>query len=502
MSPPADPPMTTLDKIVAVMVVVGIIVFSSFQIAQCVAAYANLATQTTVQNVTRSFPSVMLCPFSYDQINRVGICPKWSTQASLAFDFTYEFVRGKGANQGCGRRPFAQLINTNTDPASKSQRSALKCPLNSLPIEEIAPDLEIAKNLYFGVIDKNCPKIFSKQVTVKNVPVPMRPQRNSEGFARCDTWTPPNVQCTVFDSSYFEEASRTIPGLNSVCNPMKEIYATSTDALLLQFDDFGMTSKSSDETGQYGAYTYTGLIPQQQTSPNPNPFASAPSTFSAFTSDLKTEGISSGSKNVLMSLFGGIVAVMYDASTGTPQALDFNSVRTNAMSNSALGSVVVLSTNCRGNTVPIPNTCVQYQPPTKSCTVTTQVNEYLVNAVSSNQKKNSTQQTLSCQLSTVDQSLFGFNDELPFDISISFSSAVSVVTTPVITLSILTTISIIVSTAATLWGSQQKIKDGILAITAKMKEWGWQQKIKDGILAITAKMKEFRARSGANQMPQ
>ena len=484
VSPPADPPMTTLEKIVAAMVVVGIIVFSSFQIAQCVAAYANPATQTTVQNVTRTFPSVMLCPFSYDQINTVGICPKWSPEASLSFDFTFAFERGKGLIQGCGRQPFANLYNNNVDAASKSQRSVRACPLNSLPRlsqEEIAAKVDIPNSLVFGAIDTNaCINAFSKQVTVKNEPAPLRPQQNSEGFARCDTWTPPNVQCTVFDSSYFEEASRAIPGLNSVCNPMKEVYATSKDALNLKFEDnFGIDWKTSDEKGQFGAYTYTGLI-QQQNSPNPNPFASAPSTKSMFTSDLKHQGPYDVSKYMDMSLFGGIVAVMYDASKGIPQALDFNSVRTNAMSNSVLGSLVVLSTNCKGKTVPTANTCIQYPTPAQSCTVTSQVDEYFVNAVSSlTQKKNSTRQTLSCQPSTIDQSMF--NEEPPFDISISFSSAVSVITTPVISLSILTTISIIVSTAATLWGSQQKIKEGILMITAKMKE--------------------FRERSGAKQMP-
>ena len=40
-------------------------------------------------------------------------------------------------------------------------------------------------------------------------------------------------------------------------------------------------------------------------------------------------------------------------------------------------------------------------------------------------------------------------------------------TTQIISLSILTTISIIVSTAATLWGSQDKIKAGIALVKEK-----------------------------------
>ena len=50
---------------------------------------------------------------------------------------------------------------------------------------------------------------------------------------------------------------------------------------------------------------------------------------------------------------------------------------------------------------------------------------------------------------------------------IAYTSSSTVVTTQVISLSILTTISIILSTAATLWGSQDKIKAGIALVKEK-----------------------------------
>jgi hypothetical protein len=54
------------------------------------------------------------------------------------------------------------------------------------------------------------------------------------------------------------------------------------------------------------------------------------------------------------------------------------------------------------------------------------------------------------------------------DISIFFTSATTVIITQIINLSILTTIFIVLSTAGTLWGSQEKIKAGIALVKAKL----------------------------------
>ena len=171
-----------------------------------------------------------------------------------------------------------------------------------------------------------------------------------------------------------------------------------------------------------------------------------------------------------MSLFGGMVVVLYDASKGIPKALDFDGARFKTMSSGILGSAVVLSTNCYGSGVTVPYTCTQYKPPPISSTVTSQVDESFANALTS-KIQNSTFQTASFQTSQIDlSSQPPSGSGVDFDVSISFSTSVSVITTPVISLTILTTISIIVSTAATLWGSQQKIKEGVILVTAKVKE--------------------------------
>jgi hypothetical protein len=80
------PPMSTLDKIVMAVVVVGIILFASFQISQCVVAYNNPATQSSVDNVTRTFPGIMLCPFSYDAY---GYSRSWFLSKVVSRGFSF-----------------------------------------------------------------------------------------------------------------------------------------------------------------------------------------------------------------------------------------------------------------------------------------------------------------------------------------------------------------------------------------------------------------------------
>ena len=85
-----------------------------------------------------------------------------------------------------------------------------------------------------------------------------------------------------------------------------------------------------------------------------------------------------------MSLFGGMVVVLYDASKGIPQALDFDGARFKTMSSGILGSAVVLSTNCYGSGTKAQNTCAQYQPGPIACTDGQQdwINPYINNFIS------------------------------------------------------------------------------------------------------------------------
>ena len=438
------PFMLTLDKVVVAVVIVGIIVFASFQISQCVGAYANPATQTTVDNVTRTFPGIMLCPFSAPYSS---FCPQWSPQASLSFDFKFAQVLD------CPPDLAAIVTNTNADRVSQDMQSKLSnsCPLNQASQYPYASQ---SPSLYFGTSYKDkagtlCRKDFTKLVTVKN--------SMNRMSGNCRSITPPNVQCLVFDPSSFDDAAATIPGLNPICNPLRELNANSKNSVQLSVN-FCTFETSGD---CYGGYTYSGRL-------------DASSSFSISVQELIRQGKVPNCRfsNEKMSIFGGVVAVLYDASKGIPQELDFNGAQSNQMSDSDLGSTVLLSTNCYSDPgVPKDsNTCVQYQSPNAvSALVSNQVDQIFTNAVAS-AKKNITSQTVSLQNSIIDGAFYGIAGRR-FQLSMRFSSSVSVITTPIISLTILTTISIILSTAGTLWGSQEKIKEGIILATTKVKEF-------------------------------
>ena len=477
----ADPPIKNLEKIVLVVVVVAIIVFASFQINQCVNAYANPATQTSVKNVTRTFPGLMICPFSYGQpAEFIELAPKWSPEAFLAFDFTYTQRVEPQSRSKCPTRSLLKLTNTNVDPVSQSQRSRSTCLPNS-DSETSTPELLFGVS-EFQVPGTDCGISFEKQVTVKNSAKPQTECKKS----RCITgasWTPPNVRCTVLDAPTFDEATKSMfPALKPICNPMREVSPNSVDALYLSFTNFGI-GKAHRDLPAPGIYSYSGLIPAP---PNTtygqnqklSPFINFPSSLSISTSDLNSPGQSEIS-NMNMSLFGGIVVVLYDSSKGIPKALDFDGARFNTMSNSILGSTVVLSTNCKGSGVPIgpQQPCTQYpddekkpKPAPIACVVTSQVDTTFSN-VPFPETQNTSFQTVAFQPSLIDQSSLRSVNSLRFDVLIYFSSSQSLVTSPIISLTILTTISIIVSTAATLWGSQQTIRDYVILVIARAKEF-------------------------------
>jgi hypothetical protein len=456
---------TNLDKIVLIIVVAGIIVFAAFQINQCVAAYANPSTKSEFGNVSRTFPGIMLCPFSVAQSLTPGFCPLWSPEAVLSFDF------GQSIGPGCTLSPLSTMFfNTNVDDASRFLRSASTCSINSDPA---------TNRLFFAAASKDngCGFTeFSQQVVVKNSAKPFTTKCAPGGCLYCNSFTPPNVKCIAFDPSSFEMASSTNPALNPICNPMKEVRANSRDSLNMDFAHFGIFSPAA-----FGAYSYSGLIPQPLAPPVgglPNPFITAPSSLSIFTSQLQAQGMnpnpgstaaaqifeSSKVFNLNSSIFGGMVAVFYDASKGVPKELDFSGALVNTMSNTVLGSAVLLSTDCYGG-----SGCKQVERAPISGTITSQVDISFANAALQ-QTTNSTSQSMSIQVSPIAQTGFGPASS-KFVLSLSFSSSLSVVTTPVVGLTILTTISIIVSTAATLWGSQEKIKEGVIKVTAKVKEF-------------------------------
>jgi hypothetical protein len=454
-----DAPKSTLDKIVLAIVAVGIIVFASFQISECVRAHEKPSSQTRVDNVARTFPGILICPFGNGPFQ--SICPNWSPDAALSFDFS-----GPG-----GRSPI-NLVNTNFDSNSQKVRS------NSCTSNQFTDSGRMQSNWIWFATSGNSGRSAignnNRQVTVKNSARPLVTTDPRDGVTTsCNSWTPPNVRCSVFDPSFFDEATKTIPGLRTTCNPMREVIANSVDSMLLE-SRFDVDPRDTNE--MYGGYTYSGLIRQTTTPPGhpgPNPFATAPSRVSVFTRELAQQGFGDSrrtcSSNVNMSIFGGVVAVLYDASKGIPKELDFDGARINSMSSDVLGSTVLLSTNVIDSSLGGPNFCSQLKFPPLSCTVTEQQEVVFTNAVAA------ATQTVKRQIAEFKTPVIPTDtgerrSPLPA-LSISFSSSLTVISTQFINLSILTTISIILSTAASLWGAQQKIKDGIILVIDKVKEF-------------------------------
>jgi hypothetical protein len=492
------PPKTTLEWIVMVIVIAGIVTFAAFQISESVRAHEKPSSTSSVRNVSRLFPGLMICPFSYDNIRQypVNACPKWSPQATLSFETSDD--------------PFS-LKNTNLDPESNRQ-SGCENSIQSYDQKSLDSGLFLMGN--------NVQPLF--QATVKNrgvrkLPICRNPTKGGGGDINnilttvcrqngipdtCDGWTPPNVKCVVFDPLRVDaEISKQAPGptmtyfpKKTECNPMKEIHANTLDSLTINNGDSFGTYADGTRGRQPSFFSYSGLekfwfLPESFvckdsdfpgvgvcpiTRPNIDnvPSEGKMSTYDLLqlvNSNTSLRPPRNSAYNPIFSLYGGLVAVFYDASKGIPEELDFERAQDGAMSNKILGSTVLLSTDC-GKFGGFCQKLTIRQPQT--VTVTTHVDELLTNALS-RELKNSTKMAISIENSVIRNPVpkveAGQSDA--FQLQIRFSSSLSTVTTQYVSLSVLTTISIILSTAATLWGSQEKIKDGIVLVKTKVEEY-------------------------------
>ncbi len=494
------PSMETIEKIVLFIVATGIIVFAVFQLLQCVTSYANPVIKSTVLNVTRTYPGLMICPFSSNIMPFKSNCPQWSSDAYLSYDFN-DYDKDSGDINDYGNPTIARscpwplvvfLENTNTYRGSNSKRTRFTCSGNWLSNFFGGTPLGFGS---YGTTScdgtPNGPPSFvgsHRFVTVQNTAKPVmwgNPDKPGESIA-CNSMTPPNVRCLVYDPSYFAG--------NQQCNPMIEDEANAENALRLRFLSRERQYRGANSVSSFfpahpvykgakkflrGVFSYSGLkspisssnLPPSQicTDSNRNVFTNAPSSLSLSTSDLFDQAPLSFSAcaNANLTIFGGLAVVLYDASKGTPKALDFDGAKINAMSSSILGSSVLMSTSVLGDEgadAGVSYGCTISNAAPLEAKVTTQVDWFFTNAVL-NQETNKTTQTMTMQHSVVDQnSVFDLGQR--FVLSISFSSSSTVVTNQVIPITILTTISIIVSTAGTLWGSREKMEKGIhLAMT-------------------------------------
>ncbi len=413
---PQSAPMTKLDKILMVVVSVAIIVFIVFQFL----LYANGRSDPVVQfdsNFTEAgkFPGMLVCPFSVVQRSAVdaiglGSSPNWSPDALLSFNTP------------------VSLLNTNVDAASNRQ-DPKKCPNNILSING-RDDRDGLPHLYGyyqdRAFDSLAPVPKPKTVLVKNGAKPLTIRGST-----MNSWTPPNVECMIFDYRLFTS--------DPVCNPMVETRANSVDSLFLNL-------KFRDGNTHKYTYTYTSLKPSGPSNlPYPTPTSSKSATeMRQFTRD-----------DWHASVFGGVVAVFYDSTKERPASLNFDGALTNSLSvpdsTQVLHSAVLLSTACQQGP------CLQKVAPLPFTSAVT--NEYNTLLDSST----SITQSVTISTSIIDQKTFAIDNQNAFfaDISVQFAASYSTKRTQAERVALLTVLSVIVSTAATIWKSQPAIKEYI-----------------------------------------
>jgi hypothetical protein len=479
------PPKTTLDWIVMVIVIAGIVTFAAFQISESVRAHQNPSSTSSVRNVSRLFPGLMICPFSYDNIRQypVNACPKWSPQATLSFEASNGFF----------------LKNTNLDPESNRQ-SGCENSIQSFSQKSLDSGLFLQTNNVQNLVTV-------KNRGVRKLPICRDPSRGDgvvndilTTFCRqngipdtCDGWTPPNVKCVVLDPLRVdaEISTQAIPNpyfpKKTECNPMKEIHANTLDSLTIDDGDSFGTFNAGTNGKAASFFSYSGLekfwfvpesfacnFPGTSVCPIKRPkIDNVPSQGKMSTYELsqRVKSMETPPRNSaddpIFSIYGGLVAVFYDASKGIPEELDFQRAQDGAMSNKVLGSTVLLSTDCGVSSC---NFLTIRQPQT--VTVTTHVDELLTNALQNRDLQNSTKMAILIENSVIRNPApkveGGQSGYQAFQLQIRFSSSLSTVTTQYVSLSVLTTVSIIVSTAGTLWGSQEKIKAAIALVKAKL----------------------------------
>jgi hypothetical protein len=477
-----------LEKIVLVLVVIGILAFAIFQIIQCVAAYAQPISTSNLENRTRVLPGLMICPFAGTEFGGFQCSPApspykyieadyralWAPDATLSFDFRN--ARERARNPSCiinsksydSTDVFALL--SIVDPLSLAKRS--KCP-NAYPLEQFK-QYGGSPPLLFGAIDLEVMKqqqdddrrqtkcsagSSARRVTVKNTAKSLI--CSSEGCSSRQSQTPPNVQCLVFDASFFDEDSKGTPGADPNCNPMREVHANAVDAFQIPFN-------VRDGTWEYSGLRCPKLSPPQLKL-SVDDFALQLGSFD--------DGVYSPGNTNNMTLFGNFVALAYDSEKGVPKDIDFDDV-TSPFSNGAisssqenhiLASTILTHVERLERTVP-PRSTPPYLtqrvvPVTLQASIAVQTR--YTNAAKGDLSNPITTTTPSAVFVPLINNPFRIDKNI---ILMSFSTVLTTVTREVVTLSILTTISIIVSTASALWGAQEKIKDGILMVAAKVNE--------------------------------
>jgi hypothetical protein len=475
-NPPEAVSKIKLDYIVIAIVLIAAIVFGAFQITECVNAHSSPGSQTQALERARLSPGLMICPYALtnEMLGVMGgseYCPKWKEDASLSFEWPSDCLYSY-----C----VPQAFNTNFN-FHETGRSQSVCSQNIQKPNLNLPDS--TKNgasfqLYFGNIDHTTRKItsFAQERNIKNSPQSGSTSSTCNGGTECKeclTWTPPNVKCLVFDPFEFDKMALKY-GMDPKCNPMNETVSSSFDSfrVVAHLPDLASAPPPGFPVIPGQGFQYKGLIPQSNTgSSSGNWQDQDPSRFISLHQmqvQLKSQSFT---KYVSSTLFGGLMIVLYNPLEGIPQKFDFNAAP-RIMSNQE-GLFATSNILLSQKTVQDPT---KSNPPVFEYKFTKPTGATVISVVTSIQKTftnavlNKMRETVKYML-TSSSSVYQMNEarkaDDDYDFSLQFPSSTSLLTEQFVKISILTTISIILSTTATLWGAREKLAEGILLVSSK-----------------------------------
>jgi hypothetical protein len=450
--PVAPTARTKFDYIVLFLIVTAIVVFSAFQIQSCVDSYAKPIIQSSTLLVNRTFPGLMICPFTDDVQILADSREQYKNLTDKELNYQV-FVYPSNAVLSSRIDDLVFVYLTNIDKVSKLKRKkkcvpdyfarfqAPKWPHKYVTIQNSAPsqfasDSEFtARDFYLGAcLDETC---------------------KSSVKSSFSSGTAPNVECMVYDPSFFKGASQG-------CNPMEETNPNALDAIVVEFMQetpfsFHM-SKMLRLNLDYDAIEEIPFPPfPRDEDPSFDPILDI--SHSVFLSNPpKPEPL-----RPVDHLFSGFVAVMYDSARGIPKKLDFSAARYNEMSDDTqhvLSSRVVMRQKCD-------ITGCWMQPINRIAALATSVIEKSFQNAIVGSLKTETHEGIGIQPDEV------ISGDLVV-LEISFLSSATLVLTPTISLTILSVISLIFSTSVSLWGLQEDIKLKLILLWSKLKPF-WKK---------------------------
>jgi hypothetical protein len=347
------------------------------------------------------------------------------------------------------------------EEASTSKRSACPNFVDPDTIAKVAGRRGGSPAVIFGIINKaafaanaSCAFIsFARTVIVKNSAKSLK--CTAAGCATGpDSFTPPKVQCLVYDPSFFDDEAKKFD-MDPKCNPMREVSANSLDSFLFRAP-LGVTSSDPD-LGK--GYEFRGLRCLNRASQLKLTLHDVQRHI-----DSGRAGMANNLSNLY--LFGNAVAVVYDSARGVPSDLNFDDI-------TAWTSEGVISSEKEGHILGFtiltyldlehtdPYNPKQHTAPPIRVQSSLRMDTRFTNVVL---ERTTTTSTLSATFSPATNSPY----RIPgIALLMSFSTSHTVVSNPAVSLTILTAIGAIFGVASGLLESQEYIKVIARLVAAK-----------------------------------